>query len=113
MLFNFRDEKGGVQPESSGTWIAADGQTGHLTSSDYNVEVLERWTSPGTGGSYPIRWRVTVPDRGLDILVAATFPEQEMPIRFGPTYWEGTTEVSGSASGVGFVEMTGYVGAGQ
>jgi predicted secreted hydrolase len=113
MLFNFRDEKGGVQPESSGTWITADGQTGHLTSRDYTVEVLERWTSPDTAGSYPIRWRVKVPDHDLDVVVEASFPEQEMPIRFGPIYWEGTTAVSGSASGVGFVEMTGHAGAVQ
>ena len=113
MLFDFRDDHGNVQPESSGTWIAAGGQTEHLTGVDYTVEVLERWTSPGTGGSYPVKWHVTVPDHGLDVVVEATFPEQEMPIRFGPIYWEGTTTVSGSASGVGFVEMTGYAGVSE
>jgi predicted secreted hydrolase len=52
---------------------------------------------------------VTVPDHDLDVLVEATFPEQELPIGLGPIYWEGTVTVSGSATGEGFVEMTGYV----
>ena len=70
--------------------------------------MLEHWTSPDTGGTYPIKWQVTVPDHGLDATVEATFPEQEMPIQLGPIYWEGAVTVSGTANGVGFVEMTGY-----
>ncbi len=113
MLFNFRDEAGSVQPESGGTWIAADGSTHYLTADDYTVEVLERWTSPDTGGTYPIKWHVTVPDYDLDGVVEATFPGQEMPIQFGPLYWEGSVTVSGSRDGAGFVEMTGYAGGGH
>ncbi len=111
MLFNFRDEAGNVQSESNGTWIAADGSTQHLAADDYVVNVLERWTSPDTGTVYPVKWQVSVPATGLDALVEATFPEQEMSIKFGPVYWEGSVTVSDPASGAGFVEMTGY-GAG-
>jgi predicted secreted hydrolase len=110
MLFNFRDEAGSVQPERGGTWIAADGSTEYLAADNYTVEVLERWTSPDTGGTYPIKWHVTVPGHDLDVVVEATFPGQEMPIQFGPVYWEGTVTVSGSTDGSGFVEMTGYAG---
>jgi predicted secreted hydrolase len=112
MLFDFRDEGGNVQPESAGTWIGADGSTEHLARGDYAIEALEYWTSPQTGGTYPVKWQVSVPDRGLDVTVEATFPEQEMPIQLGPIYWEGSVAVSGTASGVGFVEMTGYAGTG-
>jgi predicted secreted hydrolase len=108
MLFDFRDRAGNVQAGSSGTWIAVDGSTQHLGEGDFGVEVLERWTSSETAGTYPVKWRVTVPGQGLDVIVEATFPEQEMPIQLGPIYWEGTVNVSGSAEGVGFVEMTGY-----
>jgi predicted secreted hydrolase len=108
MLFNFRNDDGSVQSESSGTWIAADGSTQHLAASDYSIEVLDRWTSPDTGATYPVQWHVTVPDHGLDVTVKATFPEQEMPIKLGPIYWEGSVTVEGTVSGVGFVEMTGY-----
>ena len=55
---------------------------------------------------------MTVPDHGLEAMVEATFPEQEMPIQFGPIYWEGTVTVSGALDGVGFVEMTGYADSG-
>ena len=59
-------------------------------------------------GAFRDRYRVAVPDHGLDTIVEATFPEQEMPIQFGPIYWEGTVAVSGTVTGAGFVDMTGY-----
>ena len=112
MFFDFRDEDGNIQPGSAGTWIGADGSAEHLNGDDYTIEVLEHWTSPGTGGTYPVKWQVTVPDHDLEAMVEATFPEQEMPIQFGPIYWEGTVAVSGTSDGVGFVEMTGYADSG-
>jgi len=108
MLVDFRDEDGSTQPESAGTWIAADGSAQHLVSGDYSIGALEYWTSPDTGATYPVKWQVTVPDYGLDAVVEATFPGQELPIELGPIYWEGTVTVSGTVNGAGFVEMTGY-----
>lgn len=113
MLFDFRDEAGDIYPGSAGTWIKADGTTEHLSEDDYSVQVLDRWTSPSTGGSYPIRWHITVPGYGLDASVEATFPEQEMPVVFGPVYWEGSVTVQGTVQGLGFVEMTGYAPGGD
>jgi predicted secreted hydrolase len=110
MLFDFRDEGGNVQPESNGTWIAADGSTTHLDVDGYTLDVLERWTSPDTGATYPIRWHLSVPGHGVDAIVEAAFPEQEMAVKFGPIYWEGAVTVTGTVTGVGFVEMTGYAG---
>ncbi len=108
MLFNFRNEAGSLQPESGGTWIYPDGRSEHLASADYRVEVLERWTSPDTGATYPVKWQVTIPAHDVDATVAATFPQQEMAIQLGPIYWEGSVTVEGTVSGNGFVEMTGY-----
>jgi predicted secreted hydrolase len=109
MLFDFRDEQCSVYPESGGTWIAADGTTQHLSGADYALNVLEQWTSPTTGGTYPVKWRLTMPGYGVQATVGATFPEQEMAIRVGPTYWQGSVAVDGTVQGVGYVEMTGYV----
>jgi predicted secreted hydrolase len=106
MLFDFRDKEGQVQPESSGTWIDPDGTTHHLEAGDFSVQVLERWTGPDA--TYPVKWDVAVPDFGLQATVEATFPDQEMAVEFGPTYWEGTVTVTGTVNGEGFVEMTGY-----
>jgi predicted secreted hydrolase len=108
MLFEFRNEDSSVQAGSAGTWIQVDGSAQHLDAGDFAIEVLERWTSPDTGATYPVKWQVTVPDQDLDVIVEATFPGQEMAVQFGPQYWEGSVAVSGSATGLGFVEMTGY-----
>ncbi len=108
MLFSFRDEDGEAQSQSSGTWIDPDGTTHHLQAGDFDVQVLDRWTSPGTGATYPVKWAVAVPDFGLQVTVEATFPEQEMAVQLTPLYWEGSVTVTGTASGNGFVEMTGY-----
>jgi predicted secreted hydrolase len=51
---------------------------------------------------------VAVPDFGLQATVEATFPDQEMVVRFTPLYWEGSVTVTGTTNGTGFVEMTGY-----
>jgi predicted secreted hydrolase len=108
MLFNFRDESGGLQPQSAGSWITAEGAVQHLEPEDYLVHVVDRWTSPETGGSYPVAWELSIPDYDLEARVEATFPDQELPIGFGPIYWEGTVTVDGTSNGRGFVEMTGY-----
>jgi len=109
MLLSFRDDEGNVQPESGGTWIAADGSSHLLSLDDYTLETLEVWTSPDTGAIYPIKWHVTIPDYGLDIVVEATFPEQELATHLGPIYWEGSVTVDGTVDGVGYVELIGYV----
>ncbi len=72
------------------------------------MQVLERWTSAGTGATYPIKWTVAVPDFGLQATVEATFPDQEMAVQLTPLYWEGSVSVTGTVNGNGFVEMTGY-----
>jgi predicted secreted hydrolase len=108
MLFAFRNRDGSLQPESAGTWIGGSGTAEHLAATDFQVQVLERWTSPDTGASYPVKWQVAVPDHGLDVTVAATFPEQELITGLGPNYWEGSVVLTGTVSGDGFVEMTGY-----
>lgn len=108
MLFNFRDQDGQIQPQSSGTWIHPDGTTHHLQAVDFDVQVLAQWTSAETGATYPVKWAVAVPDFGLRATVEATFPEQEMVVQFTPLYWEGSVSVTGTTNGSGFVEMTGY-----
>jgi predicted secreted hydrolase len=114
MLFDFRNQDGTIQAaESGGTWIYADGTTQYQSYRDYTVDILDWWTSPDTGAVYPIQWHLTVPEHGVDVTVAATFPQQEMNIKLGPIYWEGTVTVDGTAIGVGYVEMTGYAGSRQ
>lgn len=109
MLFRIRRDDGGVDPFSAGTWIAPDGRAVPLARSDFDVRPLAWWTSPKTGGRYPVRWRIAVPSLGLALECAAALDDQELAAEAaGPSYWEGAVRYSGSASGAGYLEMTGY-----
>jgi len=113
MLFQFRDEDGAAQPQSFGTYVAADGATVHLPQQAFHVEVLDRWTSPRTGAAYPIGWRIATRLPAGELAVWAEVPAQELPLRMGPAYWEGICRVAGTLAGEAvaghaYVEMTGY-----
>jgi predicted secreted hydrolase len=108
MLFQVR----GKEPYSSGTYVDAAGRAVHLKRSDFAVQPLDYWTSPKTGARYPVRWRVVVPSLKISVECAAAIPDQELVSKdkYTPTYWEGSVRYSGSVSGVGYLELTGYAG---
>ena len=110
MLFQIRRTDGTLDAHSSGTYIAANGRTTTLAHSDFQLQPLEYWTSPRTGARYPVKWSIAVPALKIALQCAAAIPEQELVSeeRGGPTYWEGAARYSGSAEGVGYLEMTGY-----
>ena len=58
------------------------------------------------GRRVPTLWAVSVPARGLDVRVRALNPESWMGTRIA--YWEGPVTLTGSHSGDGYLEMTGY-----
>jgi predicted secreted hydrolase len=116
MYFRIRREDGSDEPVSRGTLVAGDGRTRHLRAAEILLDVLGSWTSPATGTRYPSRWRLRVPDAGLDLLVEPWVADQEMRTSF--VYWEGAVRVSGRSHGVpvegnGYVELTGYAGSMQ
>jgi predicted secreted hydrolase len=101
-----------------GTWRAADGSQRTLTAQadGIELEVLDRWTSPDTGGDYPSRWRLTVESLGLDVEIVPVVADQEVTrgVPQGAVYWEGKVALTGSYRGQrvsqpGYVELTGYV----
>lgn len=120
MLYQMRREDGGVDPYSSGTFIAADGAVTRLTRDDFTLTPNGGlWRSPKTGAEYPIRWRIAVPKIGARLQVRAPFGGQEMRTNAttGIAYWEGSVEARGElggepATGVGYLELTGYAGVG-
>ena len=76
-----------------------------------------RWTSPDSGGSYPVAWRIAVPSLGIELGAEAVVDAQELRTgrSTGVTYWEGTIDVRGTRDGApvtgrGYLEMTGYAG---
>jgi predicted secreted hydrolase len=111
MLFQLRHLDGTIDPYSSGTYIDSNGRATHLSRGQFELQPLEYWTSPKTRARYPIRWRITIPSLKLTLECAATLPDQELISEdaAGPTYWEGAVGYTGSAKGLGYLEMTGYV----
>lgn len=114
MLFQLRKKDGTRDEHSSGTLVGADGTATPIGIGDFTLDPVEFWTSPETGGKYPIAWRITIPGRALELDLRAAMPDQEL--RLKPiVYWEGVVRVSGKSrgapvSGKGYLEMTGYAG---
>ena len=117
MLYLMRRKDGSIDVHSSGTLVRADGGTRQLTRDQFQVAVLEKWKSPNTGGNYPMRWNVTVPDEEIALEIVPEFPEQELITSRSTrvNYWEGAARVNGrfkkeAVTGSSYVEMTGYAG---
>jgi predicted secreted hydrolase len=116
MLFHIRRKDGSIDPHSAGTYIDAQGSTTHLHESDFVLEPLaERWKSLATGADYPVRWKIAVPNLGIELEVKTPLESQELTgkTKLAPNYWEGAIVLSGkrnaqTMSGVGYLEMTGY-----
>jgi predicted secreted hydrolase len=66
--------------------------------------------SQKTKARYPVSWRIRIPSLALNLECHAGLDTQELVARdsAGPSYWEGAVRYSGSAPGVGYLEMTGY-----
>lgn len=116
MYFQIRQDDGGSQPLSSGSLIETDGTVGRLSRDDVAIRVLDHWTSPKTGGTYPAGWHLSVPVAGLELDVQPYASDQELDVSYA--YWEGAVRVTGTGpggpvTGIGYVELTGYAGAMQ
>jgi predicted secreted hydrolase len=61
-----------------------------------------------SAGPVPTRWRLTVPDHGVDLMLSAP-PGNYTNDGLYP-YWESPVTVTGSHTGVGYMELTGYSG---
>lgn len=113
MIYRLRHADGSADRFSSGSVIAVDGSVSRLARDDVEIEPLEWWDSPMSGGRYPIRWRLRVPTHGIDVEVRGLLPASELDGRAttGVVYWEGPVVAEGSAPGEGYAELTGYAGS--
>ncbi|MEW6280317.1 MAG: lipocalin-like domain-containing protein [Candidatus Eremiobacterota bacterium] len=99
MLFQLRRPDGSVSFRG-GTLVESDGRWRPLEAR------LERLA---TRGAYPSKWRVTAADLDLEVLPRVADQEMQLSLR----YWEGAVDVRGSATGTGYVELTGYPQTGR
>ncbi|AZE16536.1 AttH component of AttEFGH ABC transport system [Pseudomonas chlororaphis subsp. aureofaciens] len=102
MLFRVRENH--KPPYITGTWIEPNGHTRTLHKDDIQLTPLA--DSKVAGRTLPTRWRLRIPGHGLDINAEALNPKAWMNLRI--PYWEGPVQLSGSHSGSGYLEMTGY-----
>ncbi len=113
MLYRMRDSDGEADPHSAGAHVDAQGRATHLRAEDFEMIPSGWWTSPDTGGRYPLEWRVRLPMLGLDFRMTTPLAQQEVASRAGPSYWEGAADFTGAGPsgplhGRGYLEMTGY-----
>ena len=97
MAFRLREDG---NPYVSGTWIPASGQPQPLDSGQLAMSVIE------LRDGVPVRWRIEVPEQGVSLTLSAP-PGDYMNKGLYP-YWESPVEVSGSHTGEGYMELTGY-----
>lgn len=114
MLYRMRIENGGIDPASSGSWIAPDGSATHLRASDFEMTPTTFWKSKATGARYPIGWRIVVPAQRAEFMIKATLEDQELKLG-AINYWEGAIDATGTRDGEavkarGYLELTGYAG---
>ena len=88
---------------TSATWIAPDGTATPYTQT---LEATPLAETQVAGRSVPTEWRVVLPEEGVDVTVRAINPQAWMDTSV--PYWEGPVTVTGSRSGQGYLEMTGY-----
>lgn len=94
----------GTETYTSATWIAPDGTTTAMPNGSFAAEAAE--TTDVNGQAIPTTWAVRLPQKGIDVTVQAINPRAWMDMTV--PYWEGPVAVSGSHSGRGYLEMTGY-----
>jgi len=112
MFYQLRREDGRASAYSAGTLVAADGTAQTLGADDVTLTVLDRWTAPDGGAVYPARWRLEIaaPDgEALQLEVRPLLADQELHAVV--RYWEGAVAVTGTRTGRGYVELTGYASA--
>ena len=102
MLFQLRRTDG--HSFLSGKWFSPDGNGRPITSSE--IVMTPKALTGIAGRSIPTSWDIAIPSLALAISCAPVNPKCWMGTRF--PYWEGPIGFSGSHSGVGYLEMTGY-----
>jgi predicted secreted hydrolase len=115
MLYQMRLRTGATDPESSGTFVDAAGQTQHLVRDEYQLTALRFWTSKKTGARYPSAWQLQIPRLDLSAEITTPLADQELALP-SLAYWEGLIDIRGTRAGKplagrGYMELTGYAAA--
>ena len=107
MMFRLR----GQQPQDSfysARLMFADGTGRNINSATHPDDIVMQPISWHTQNNtrYPTAWKIDIHSENIHIATQALNPNSEMSL--STTYWEGPIKISGSHSGKGYMELTGY-----
>lgn len=100
MLFRVR----GSEDYYSATLVSKSGTTRTLSGSEFTLTPVDSRNS--RFGRVPTTWELDVPSAEIHVQIESWPGDYWNPGAL--RYWEGPVEVSGSHSGEGYLEMTGY-----
>lgn len=104
MLFQLRDNSGEQQDFYSGRRMYPDGSGQQINSEQISMTATA-WQQTDSG-RYPVAWDISIPSQTIELSTQALNPNASMPLSI--PYWEGPVSISGSHSGLGYMELTGY-----
>ena len=109
MAFRIRGLDGNVR-WAGGTYRAGDGKVDILQRTEMRFQALRTWTSPRTGGQYPVEWRIDAGTHSFVLKPLMDDQENDTRLSTGAIYWEGAVRAyeADNVVGKGYLELTGY-----
>lgn len=108
MAFRIRGTQG--TRWAGGTLRSGDGSVTILEPGDIGFQAERQWTSPRTGITYPVEWRIRAGRRDLTLRPLMDDQENDTRVSTGAIYWEGAVRAYTDRElvGRGYLELTGY-----
>ncbi|MDM0110925.1 lipocalin family protein [Variovorax sp. J22R133] len=106
MLYELFDGEG-KKVMTAGTISTAEGSA-PLSPSEVELKPLSTWTSASTKINYSVEWNIKLPTGTLNVKPYFAESEFDASNSSSNIYWEGPVKVTGSTTGEGFLELSGY-----
>ncbi|MGI2166181.1 lipocalin-like domain-containing protein [Shewanella oncorhynchi] len=115
MLFQLRDQSPAESAKNapisafySARRMFADGTGRNINSTDNpnDIQITPLKWQHTVNGDYPVSWQAKIPSENIDLTITPLNPNSAMPL--STPYWEGPVQLSGSHTGTGYMELTGY-----
>ncbi|MCU7974626.1 carotenoid 1,2-hydratase [Shewanella sp. SW36] len=115
MLFQLRDQSSAESAKNtpisafySARRMFADGTGRNINSTDNpnDIQMTPLKWQHTVNGDYPVSWQVKIPSENIDLTITPLNTNSAMSL--STPYWEGPVQLSGSHTGTGYMELTGY-----
>ncbi|GAC31815.1 lipocalin-like domain-containing protein [Paraglaciecola polaris] len=103
-IMAFRMRLPGQTDYISGSYIEPNGTSTALSSSE--LALVPHSQTQVAGRLFPLTWRLSLANKNIELKLQANKSDQLNSGRFA--YYEGALNISGTHSGKGFMELTGY-----